>query len=280
MIDLGKWNELPIVRFTDHGAYLDGGETGEILMPRQYVSPAMHPGDVVRVFVYLDQAERLVATTEQPLAQVGDFACLRVAWVNQYGAFLHWGLVKDLFVPFGEQKRRMELGHDYVVHVHVDPESRRIVGSAKIEHYLDSHPPLYPRGTEVDALIWQRTPLGFKAVVDNRYGGLIYGDRNYADLRVGDRVRAYVVQVRPDGKLDLSAEPLGTARFRDFAETLRQELREAGGFLPFTDKSDADAIADRFGVSKKTFKRAVGTLYRDRVIRIEPDGIALTGQKK
>ena len=122
--------------------------------------------------------------------------------------------------------------------------------------------------------------MGFKAVVDNRYGGLIYGDRNYADLRVGDRVRAYVVQVRPDGKLDLSAEALGTARFRDFAETLRQELREAGGFLPFTDKSDADAIADRFGVSKKTFKRAVGTLYKDRVIRIEPDGIALTGQKK
>ncbi len=275
MIDLGRWNDLVIVRFTDHGAYLDGGRTGEILMPRNYVDRKMRPGDTVHVFVYLDQEERLVATTEKPLAQVGEFAFLNVSWVNEYGAFLDWGLMKDLFVPFSEQKRKMEQGRSYIVHIHVDPETRRIVGSAKVERYFDSQPHNYHKDREVDALVWQKTPLGFKVIVDNRYPGLIYDNQTYVSLRTGDRIKAYVIQQRPDGKLDLSVERLGKGRFRDFAEVLLAELQQSDGVLPFTDKSDADDIAERFGVSKKTFKRAIGNLYKQRLIRIEEHQITL-----
>ena len=279
MIQLGRWNDLTITRFTDHGAYVDGGETGEILMPRSYVKPEMRPGDEGHVFVYLDQEERLVATMEQPLAQVGEFAFLRVAWVNQFGAFLDWGLMKDLFVPFSEQKRKMVKGNTYLVHVHIDPETHRIVGSAKVDRYLESAPASYHKDREVDALIWQRTPLGYKAIVDNRYSGLIYDDQIYDELHTGDRLRAHVVQVRSDGKLDLSLQRLGKGRFRDFSETLLRKLQAAGGFLPFTDKTDAEAIAEHFQVSKKTFKRAVGTLYKQRRILIDDEGITLIGDE-
>lgn len=279
MIQLGRWNDLTITRFTDHGAYVDGGETGEILMPRSYVKPEMRPGDVVHVFVYLDQEERLVATMEQPLAQVGEFAFLRVAWVNQFGAFLDWGLMKDLFVPFSEQKRKMAKGYSYLVHVHIDPETRRIVGSAKVDRYLEPAPASYRKDREVDVLVWQRSPLGYKVIVDNRYSGLIYGDQVYDELHTGDRLRAHVVQIRPDGKIDLSLQRLGKGRFRDFSEVLLRKLQAAGGFLPFTDKTDAEAIAEHFQVSKKTFKRAVGTLYKQRRILIDDEGITLIGDE-
>lgn len=159
MFELGKWNDLSIVRFTDHGAYLDGGNGVEILMPRRYVRDEMRPGDVVHVFVYLDQSEMLVATTEKPLAQVGEFAWLKVSWINEYGAFLNWGLMKDLFVPFSEQKMNMMEGRNYIVHIHVDPQTCRIVGSAKVERYLDRRRPVLHRDEEVDILIWQKTPL-------------------------------------------------------------------------------------------------------------------------
>ena len=279
MIQLGRWNDLTITRFTDHGAYVDGGETGEILMPRSYVKPEMRPGDVVHVFVYLDQEERLVATMEQPLAQVGEFAFLRVAWVNQFGAFLDWGLMKDLFVPFSEQKRKMAKGYSYLVHVHIGPETRRIVGSAKVDRYLEPAPASYHKDREVDVLVWQRSPLGYKVIVDNRYSGLIYGDQVYDELHTGDRLRAHVVQIRPDGKIDLSLQRLGKGRFRDFSEVLLRKLQAAGGFLPFTDKTDAEAIAEHFQVSKKTFKRAVGTLYKQRRILIDDEGITLIGDE-
>lgn len=279
MIQLGRWNDLTITRFTDHGAYVDGGETGEILMPRSYVKPEMRPGDVVHVFVYLDQEERLVATMEQPLAQVGEFAFLRVAWVNQFGAFLDWGLMKDLFVPFSEQKRKMAKGYSYLVHVHIDPETRCIVGSAKVDRYLEPAPASYHKDREVDVLVWQRSPLGYKVIVDNRYSGLIYGDQVYDELHTGDRLRAHVVQIRPDGKIDLSLQRLGKGRFRDFSEVLLRKLQAAGGFLPFTDKTDAEAIAEHFQVSKKTFKRAVGTLYKQRRILIDDEGITLIGDE-
>lgn len=277
MFELGKWNDLSIVRFTDHGAYLDGGNGVEILMPRRYVRDEMRPGDVVHVFVYLDQSEMLVATTEQPLAQVGEFAWLKVSWINEYGAFLNWGLMKDLFVPFSEQKMNMMEGRNYIVHIHVDPQTCRIVGSAKVERYLDRRRPVLHRDEEVDILIWQKTPLGFKAIVNNAFAGQLYDNQLFgAELHTGDRLKAYVVQVRPDYKIDLSLQRLGKSRFRDFAEVLLDELRQAGGTLPFTDASSAEDITARFGVSKRTFKRAVGTLYRQRLITLEPGSISLT----
>ncbi len=276
MLKLGDWNELAITRFTDHGAYLDGGETGELLMPKSYVRPEMRPGDRVRVFVYLDQKERLVATTETPLAKVGDFAYLRVAWVNRFGAFLDWGLMKDLFVPFGEQKQRMEQGRSYVVYIYVDMETRRIVATAKVEQWLRPAPAdAYRRGDEADLLVLHRTPLGYKVIVDNAYEGLVYEDQVYAGLHTGDRLRGSIVKQRPDGQLDVSVQRLGVDRFRDFAAVLLDELQQAGGELPFSDDSTPEAIAARFGVSKKTFKRALGTLYRQRKIQMDKGRIWL-----
>lgn len=267
---------MKVTRFSDHGAYLDGGSVGEILMPNAYVQQDLQVGDVVKVFVYLDQAERLVGTTEQPLARVGDFAYLRVAWVNEYGAFLHWGLMKDLFVPFREQKMRMEKDRSYIVYVYIDPESRRIVGSAKVEKWLEeARKKDYYRGRAVDLLVQQKTDLGFKVIVDNAHSGLLYDNQLYSELHTGDRLQGVVVNVRPDGKLDVSAQSIGKSRFRDFAEVLVEELEQAGGQLPFTDKSASEEIVARFGVSKKTFKQAVGTLYKARRIVLTDEGICL-----
>ena len=272
MIKLGNYNTLRITRFTDYGAYLDGGTVGEILMPKAYVSREMRPGTEVNVFVYLDQSERLVGTLETPLARVGDFAFLRVAWVNEFGAFLDWGLMKDLFVPFREQKMPMQQGRSYLVHIHIDQETQRIVASAKVERYLQPATPLdYHRGQEVEAIVQQKTPLGFKVIADNRCAGQLYDDQIFQQEppHAGDVLTATVVKVRPDGKLDLSIQRIGKGRFRDFADQLLEELQAAPGHrLPFTDNSAPDDIGTRFGVSKKTFKRALGTLYKQGLVTL------------
>lgn len=275
MLSLGNWNDLPILRFTDHGAYLDAGEAGEILMPKAYVRPEMRPGDVVTVFVYHDQNGRLVATTETPLARVGDFAFLEVSWVNDFGAFLDWGLMKDLFVPFAEQRERMVRGRSYIIYVRLDERTGRIVGTARVDRYLTPAGPEYRRGREVQLLVWQRTPLGYKVIVDNAHAGLVYADDLYAPIRPGQVLTGTVVSLRPDGKLDISLQRLGPDRFRDFAEELLEELRAAGGELPFSDASPAAEVQARFGVSKKTFKRALGTLYKQHLIRLEEGKISL-----
>lgn len=275
MIKLGDYNKLRITRFSDHGAYMDGGAVGEILLPKTYVRREMRPGTEVEVFVYLDQSERLVGTFETPLARVGDFAFLRVAWVNEFGAFLDWGLMKDLFVPFREQKMPMQQGRSYLVHVHVDEQTQRIVASAKVERYLvPARPADYHRGQEVEVIVQQKTPLGFKVVADNRCAGLIYDNQIFEDVpHAGDVLTATVVTVRPDGKLDLSLQKIGKGRFRDFADRLLELLDEAGGALPFSDSSAPEEIQEAFGVSKKTFKRALGTLYKAHLIRIEKAAI-------
>ena len=276
MINIGQFNTLTITRFTDHGAYVDGGEVGEILVPKAYVTKSMRPGDMLELFVYLDQSERLVATTEQPLATVGDFAYLEVAWVNEHGAFLNWGVMKDLFVPFRQQKRTMEVGESYIVFVDIDEETGRLMATAKIDkHLYPAREHFYHRGEEVDLLVWQRTELGLKVIVDNRHAGLVYNDQLFApEPKTGDRLRGTVVNVRPDGRIDVSLQRLGKSRFRAFAEVLYEELQATPeGFLPFTDKSSSDDISARFGVSKKTFKRAVGTLYREKKIILEEGGI-------
>lgn len=281
MIKLGDWNELVVNRFTDHGAYLEGGEVGEILMPNAYVERGVRIGDRVTVFVYLDQEERLVATTETPLARVGQFACLTVSWVNEYGAFLDWGLMKDLFVPFREQRRKMEVGRYYIVYIYIDEASHRIVGTAKVDRYLMPAPAgAYRKGEQVALLVQGRTYLGYKVIVDHKYSGLVYHDQAYAELHTGDELTGFVSQVRRDGKVDVSLQSLGVSRFRDFADQLLDELKRAGGTLPYCDASSAEDIAERFGVSKKTFKRAVGTLYKASRIHMTDGGIALGGQPK
>ena len=274
-MELGKMNTMRVVKQVDFGLYLDGGDEGEILLPARYVPEGCRPGDELRVFIYLDNEERLVATTETPLAQVGDFACLEVAWTNQYGAFLKWGPMKDLFVPFREQKVRMEVGRRYVVHVHVDEESFRIMASAKVEHFLDKGMPDYEAGQEVDLLVWQKTDLGYKAIVDNRYAGLLYEQEVFRPLRPGEHVRGFIRQVRPDGKIDLTLRRDGQEGVHDFAGTLLRRLKDNGGSLPLHDKSPADEVYALLGVSKKVFKKAVGELYKKRLVVLEPDRIRL-----
>lgn len=271
---LGQTNRLVVVRFSDYGAYLSGGPE-DILLPTKYVPEGIRIGDEIDVFVYLDSEERLVATTEQPLAQVGDFAWLEVAWVNNYGAFLNWGLLKDLFVPFREQKMKMQKGKSYLVHVHLDPETYRIMASAKVERYLSTDYPPYHGGDEVQLLIWQKTDLGFKVIVDNQYAGLLFDDEIFRPLHSGDRVTAYVKQVRPDGKIDLSLQKKGQKAVEDFSDTLLQHLQTNGGSTPLGDKSPAEEIYAVFGVSKKVFKKAVGDLYKRHLITILPDGLRL-----
>lgn len=272
-VQLGKYNQLPVVKEVDFGVYLDGDDDGEILLPARYVPDGCKPGDLLNVFIYLDNEERLVATTQTPYAQVGDFACLEVAWTNEYGAFLDWGLMKDLFVPFREQKMKMQKGRRYVVHVHIDEDSFRIMASAKVERYLSKDKPPYKAGDPVDLLIWQRTELGYKAIVDNRFSGLLYANEVFRTLEPGMKLEAYVKQVRPDGKIDLELQRGGARKVDDFADTLLAYIDRSGGFTPFNDKSPAEEIYATFGVSKKTFKKAVGELYRKRLILIEEDGL-------
>ena len=275
VVELGKFNQLKVVKEVAFGLYLDGGDEGEILLPARYVPDGCKPGDEINVFIYLDNEERLVATTQTPLAQVGEFACLEVAWVNQYGAFLNWGLMKDLFVPFREQKARMEVGRRYIVHVHLDEESFRIMASAKVEHFLAKEKPDYAPGQEADLLVWQKTDLGYKVIVDNRFGCLLYENEVFRPLRVGERVKGYVKQVREDGKMDLTLQKPGRNGVEDFASVLLEHIRHNGGRTPLNDKSPAEEIYALFGVSKKTFKKAVGDLYKKRLVRLEDDGIVL-----
>ena len=279
MIKLGDYNLLKIVKSVDFGLYLDGDEAGEILLPQRYVTPQMRVGDEIQVFIYLDQDERPVATTETPLARVGDFACLEVAWTNEYGAFLRWGLMKDLFCPFREQKMRMERGKSYIVYVKIDEDSYRLMATAKVDKYI-ALPPLHgegslKHGTAVDVLIWQKTDLGFKCIVDNRYQGQLYDDQVFQQLHTGDRLTAYIDHVREDGKIDLTLQPTGRRHTLDFAEVLLRYLYEHDGHCELGDKSPAEAIYTRFQVSKKAYKKAIGDLYKRRLIQITDDGIAL-----
>lgn len=274
-IELGRINTLEVVKEVDFGMYLDGAEHGEILLPARYVPENCKVGDRLKVFLYLDIEERLIATTLTPLVQVGEFACLKVNWVNEYGAFLDWGLMKDLFVPFREQKMNMQVGREYVVYAYVDDESYRIVASAKVDRYLSTEVPEYQPGDEVDILIWQKTDLGFKAIINNKFAGLLYDSEVFRDIHTGDKMKAYIKQVRPDGKIDLMLQRTGVEHVGDFANTLLRYIENHGGWIPFHDKSDAADIYDTFGVSKKTFKKAIGDLYKKRLIVIGEDGLRL-----
>lgn len=272
-IELGKFNVLEIVKEVDFGLYLDGGDAGEILLPSRYVPEEYEIGDFVNVFLYLDNEERLIATTLTPYVQVGEFAFLEVAWINQYGAFLNWGLMKDLFVPFREQKMKMEVGRKYIVHVHIDEESYRIVASAKVERYLSKDIPDYQSGDEVELLIWQKTDLGFKAIIDNKFSGMLYDNEIFQHLETGMRTKGFIKEIREDGKIDLLLQKTGFKKTKEFSQVLLEYINNNGGRIMLDDKSPAEDIYEIFGVSKRTFKQAIGDLYKKRIIRLIPGGI-------
>ena len=277
MLQLGKRNDMVVARKVDFGVYLDGGDIGDVLLPKRYVPEGCKVGDTINVFLYLDNEERLVATTKKSMVEVNHFAFLEVKWINEHGAFLDWGLMKDLFCPFREQKMKMQVGKKYVVYAYIDAVTYRIVASAKVEKFLSDEEPPYSNGDEVEILIKQKTDLGFKAIVDDKFGGMIFDNEVFMEIRTGDRMKAYIKQIRPDGKIDLSLQPSGRENVVGFAGRLLRTLIESeSGFLPYHDKTSPDEIYAAFGVSKKTFKKAVGDLYKHFYITIESNGIALT----
>lgn len=275
-LKLGQKNKLKAAWKVDFGMYLEGGGyDGKILLPERYVPEDLEVGDEIEVFLYLDNEERLVATTIEPKAMVGDFAYLEVAWVNEYGAFLDWGLMKDLFCPFREQKRRMQQGQSYIVHVHIDEDSYRIMASAKVEKFLAPLPHDYTAGREVELLIWQKTDLGFKVIIDNGYAGLLYDTQIFCNLHTGDRVKGYISNIRPDGKVDCALQKTGRVHTENFSARLLRYLETQGGRCRLGDKSDAEEIKQQFGVSKRTYKQAIGDLYKRHLIEITDSGIVL-----
>ena len=282
MAEIGKTNRMKVVKKVDFGVFLDGGHWGEILLPRRYVPKNCGPGDFVEVFLYLDSEDRIIATTEKPLAGVGDFAWLRVVSIEPAGAFLDWGLKKDLLVPFREQKKKMEPGKSYVVFVYFDEMSRRIAASARLEKFLEKAPAGLREGDEVDLLIYEQTALGFKAVIDGRYSGLLFANEIHQRLKIGQRVRGYIKKVRRDGKIDLALNKSGQGVDEDLEEDILNILTKRGGFLALSDKSSPGDISALFKVSKKTYKKAIGSLYKKRMIVVEDGGIRLrekTGDK-
>lgn len=276
MVEIGKMNNLRVVKEVDFGIYLDGGEEyGEILMPKRYVPAGCKPDDMIDVFIYLDSEDRIIATTEKPKAMAGEFACLKAVSVNKIGAFLDWGLMKDLLVPFNEQNKKMEEGHWYVVYVYYDDETGRIVASAKVEDFLDNDPPDYKEGQEADLMIYAHSPLGYKAIINGNHSGMIYTNEVFKSIKVGDRVKGYIKKLRPDGKIDLALNKQGFVKVGDISTQILDKLKEQNGFIALGDKSPAEEIYHTFGVSKKAFKMAIGGLYKSRKIVIEGNGIRL-----
>lgn len=275
MAILGKMNPLKVVKTVDFGVYLDGGSDGEILLPARYVPENCQIGDTLTVFIYTDSEDRLIATTLRPYALAGEFACLEVQEVNEIGAFLDWGLMKQLLVPFREQQAKMREGGHYPVFVYVDFDSKRITASAKIEKFIDASRPELEANQEVDLMIYKKTDLGWKAIVNQQYSGMLYQNEVFQPLEIGQKLKGFVKQIREDDKIDLMLQKPGFEKIDDFAVRLHELLNEADGFLPFTDKSPAEAIYNHFGISKKTYKKAVGDLYKKRLIVLEETGIRL-----
>jgi predicted RNA-binding protein (virulence factor B family) len=276
MAEIGKRSSLVVVRMSAPGLYLDGGGLGEILLPRRYLLPHFRPGSLVDVFVYRDSEDRLVATTESPLAMVGEFACLTVLSVNrQIGAFLDWGLSKDLLLPFREQEVPVRAGQRVVVYVGLDQSTDRIVATSRLKRHLNRTPPPYQSGQEVDLTIVEKTPLGYNAIVEAAHLGLLFQSNPSPPLEIGQRVKGFVRAIHPGGKIDLSLDASGYERIAPLKDQILQALEENGGRLPFNDDSAPAAIRTRFGVSKKAFKAALGALYKARRIEFRPPGIQL-----
>jgi len=277
MAEIGKINTLSVVRETENGVYLDGENLGEILMPRKFVTDEVKASEQATVFIYSDSEDRLVATTENPLAMVGEFAFLTVIETNRIGAFLDWGLPKDLLVPMSEQKADMTEGKTYLVHVFLDEETNRIAASAKIDKFLDTVPPDYERGEKVDLLIAEETEIGNKAIVNNQHWGILYKNQVFRNLWPGEKLEGFINKIREDDKIDLLLEKPGYGKIDPISEKLLETLRENNGFLALNDKTSPDIIQALLGISKKNFKKAVGNLYKKKLIAFKSDGIKLIG---
>lgn len=274
---VGRYNSLQVVKHTNFGLYLDGAQDGEILLPNRYI-PKDIPSedeDWLNVFIYLDSDDKLIATTEKPKVQVGEFASLKVVEVNSIGIFLDWGLPKDLLLPYSEEKQPLKAGDYCVVHVYLDKHTRRITATTRLDRYLDKVPANYTVGQEVDLLVAEETAMGFKAIINNKHWGLIHKNEVFKFLRSGKQEKGFIKEVRSDGNISLSLQPVGEQLASSLSAQILGKLRDNNGVLPVSDKSDPQVISNLFGVSKGNFKKAIGALYKQGQIVIHADRIEL-----
>lgn len=274
MKELGKISSLLINRFTANGAYLALREGGEVLLPKSYLKGEEKEGEELEVFVYTDSEDRLVAVTNRPVALLDEFAVMEAKEITDFGAFMDWGLPKDLFIPKSEMGKTMEVGGKYLVMVCQDYKTNRLIGVSKYEDFVLSDTIAYIAGQEVDALIFEETDLGFKTLIDGSYEGLVYKNEVFQPIKVGDRIKAFVKKRREDGKIDLQLLPTGREKYEEGAEKILESLK-VRKFLPLQDKSSPESIKELLGMSKKHFKQSIGQLYKAKKITISEDGIRL-----
>jgi len=275
MTSIGKQNILPIAALTERGAYLHSDAFGEILLPKRYVPNGVQVNDDLTVFIYLDSADRIIATTAQPYAQVNEFASLKVVQINKMGAFLDWGLPKELLVPYNQQHTKMLLNNYYLVRIYLDPYTNRLAASSKLDKYLNLHPPTYHLGEKVELTIAGKTELGVKAIINHAHWGLIYNNEIFHPLRTGEKRYGFIKKIRDDGNIDLSLNQVGHAKVNDFSEQFLHYLAKHNGYCALHDKSTPQQISQTLGVSKKTFKSTIGHLYKLGKIVIEAQGVRL-----
>jgi len=278
MIELGRHHRLTVVRESEQGYYITKDEEDAILLPNRYIPSGLQIDDEVDVFVYSDSQGRPIATTLQPKLTLNEFALLKVTSVTNFGAFVDWGIAKELLVPFREQDQKLQEGQSAVIYLFYDEVSERLVGSAKVRKFLDKENITLEEGEKVNVLVYDKTELGYKVIVNNLHDGLIYRNEVFQEIQVGDRLEAYVKKIRTDGKIDLQLEPFGYSKVAPNAEEILQVLKENDGWLPLTDKSKPEDIKDKLNMSKKTFKKAIGDLYKNKLIELKEDGIYLKQQ--
>jgi predicted RNA-binding protein (virulence factor B family) len=274
MIELGIISKLPISRFTDHGAYLELSEEGEVLLPKRYLQGSEKEGDLMEVFVYTDSEDRPVAVTERPIALLDEFAVMEVKEVTRFGAFMDWGLSKDLFVPKAEMAKPVFKEEKHLVRVCLDHRTDRLIGVTKYKDFVYTDTRGFEPGQEVAALVFEKTDLGYKVLIEDHFEGLLYQNEVFEPLQLGKKVRAFIKKVRDDGKLDLQLTPIGMQKYEEGAERILEKLRK-DGFLPLHDKTPSDEIQRVLGMSKKHFKQSIGQLYKKKIINITDKGIAL-----
>jgi hypothetical protein len=280
MMTIGKWNRLEVLRDTPPGFFLGDDAGTEVLLPHKWVPRGCQVGDEIEVFLYRDAEGRPIATTMRPLIERDGFAMLRVKQVSNVGAFLDWGLEKDLFVPFREQEETMVEGRHYLVHLYLDKQSGRLAASSKLFRFLDNDELSVDVGAQVEVVIASALPIGYKAIVNNLHTGMIYRNEVYRPVKVGDKLPAYVKAIRPDNKIDLSLQPIGYDNVEQQAHALLAIIQKNGGRIDLGDKSDADEIQAVLQMSKKTFKKAAGLLFKQKKVMIEEQAIYLVAPAK
>lgn len=275
MIQIGQYNILKVVKKVDFGMYLDGGEAGEILLPKRFVPEGLEPEDEIEVFLYHDSDDRIIATTQKPYAIAGDIAMLKVVGQTKHGAFLDWGLMKDIFLPLSQQTSRIHDNGYYLVKLYIDERTGRIAATQRIERDLSNEHLTIREKEQVDLIVYQRTDIGYKVIINNKHLGVLHYNEVFKELEIGDKEKGFIKAIREDNKIDVSLGVPGYKKVESETDKILRLLEENNGYLPYHDKSEPEEIYEFFGVSKKVFKMAVGALYKDRKIELTKTGIKL-----